>query len=61
MAAHDFWDNPFQRMVYLRFAAVDSAEARSDCPSITVNAYGPFGILIDRVYVDCESVGRVPR
>jgi hypothetical protein len=55
--AHTFWDNPFQRMVYLDLIATGSPISE-DCPAIEVTACTIFGWAIDRVVVDCEGVSR---
>jgi hypothetical protein len=55
--AHDFWDNPFQRLLYVATAATESTET-STCTVVAVTAYAPYGIAVDEVWVDCQGVSR---
>lgn len=55
--ARDFWDHPFQRLLYVAMAATDQVELE-DCTVVQVSAYAPFGYLADQVWVDCQGVSR---
>jgi hypothetical protein len=58
--AHLFWDNPFQRILYVALSATDE-QPGAKCPKFEVTAYTFFGIVIDRAFVDCEGITRSER
>ena len=57
--AHTFWDNPFQRLLYAAMSTTDVKQGAT-CPRYEVTAFALFGAEIDRVFVDCMGVNRIP-
>ncbi len=57
--ARSFWDNPFQRILYVAISAT-GVQSGPICPRYEVTAYALFGARMDRVFVDCQGINRVP-
>lgn len=57
--ARTFWDNPFQRILYVAISAT-GVQSGPSCPRYEVTAYALFGARMDRVFVDCQGVNRAP-
>ncbi len=58
VAAKDYWDNPFQRLSHLSVAVTRVQDSDSACPVVEVSAFTLFGVVVDKVDVDCREVSR---
>lgn len=58
VAAKDYWDNPFQRLSHLSVAVTQVRNSDPACPSVEVSAFTLFGVVVDKVDVDCREASR---
>ena len=65
IAAHDFWDNPGQRLAFRAYGVRGIGPAPADCDAgdwldrqtWEVTAYTLFGIPLDSVRLSCDGIG----